>query len=38
MKKMSELKEKGFQIDGNQREPPLGLVDKKKAEEAEGYG
>ena len=38
MKKMSELKEKGFQTDGNQREPPLGLVDKKKAEEAEGYG
>jgi len=35
MKKMSELKEKGFQTDGNQREPPLGLVDKKKAKEAE---
>jgi hypothetical protein len=36
MKKMSELKEKGFQTNGSQRDPPLGLVNNKKAKEAKG--
>lgn len=33
MKKVSELKEKGFQTDGNQREPPPYSVVKKEVED-----
>lgn len=32
MKKLSELVEKGFQTDGNQRDPPRFLVEKEEVE------